>query len=154
MFFSRAKNKNGYLSGGAAALVQPKWKSAVLSGARQRSHNQVLQHLESSRQPENQLLARTEETLNFLSVRNFFLIASAAVILFLGLLIFIRISHSQNELGMEISRLTKYQVQLQEENRRLKIELARQASLDELEALARRDLGMISPSQGQIVVID
>ncbi|MDR1083746.1 MAG: cell division protein FtsL [Deltaproteobacteria bacterium] len=155
MSIFKSSAKNGYLLDSQIGLVQPKWKKTTQAGVKQRSQNKVQLHLEQSRKPENQLLARLpNETLNFLSGRNFFLIASAALIFFLGLLVFIRISHSQNELGMEISRLTKYQVLLQEENRRLKIELARQASLDELEALARRELGLISPSQGQIVVID
>ncbi|MDR1608655.1 MAG: cell division protein FtsL [Deltaproteobacteria bacterium] len=89
-----------------------------------------------------------------MSIRNFIILAAVAGIFFLGLLVFIKVSHSQNKLGMEISRLMNYQVQLLEENRRLKIELARLASLDDLEIVARRDLGLVSPSQGQIVIID
>ncbi|MDR2422028.1 MAG: septum formation initiator family protein [Deltaproteobacteria bacterium] len=150
-----SSNKNGPLPGGAVAIPQPKWKKTVQAGSRNRSRLKERRSLESYQRPENQLLARLpDETLHFLSVKNFFLVAAAAVVVVLGLLVVIRVSHSHNELGMDISRLTKRQVQLREENRRLKIELARLASLDDLEIVAQRDLGLVSPSQGQIVVVD
>ncbi|MDR2141136.1 MAG: cell division protein FtsL [Deltaproteobacteria bacterium] len=148
-------NKSSSHASGTLALIQPKWKKTIQASSKQRSKTQTNRYMERMLQPESQLLARLpDETLSFLSARNFFLVATAVVILFLGLLVYIRVSHTQNELGMDISRLTNYQVQLQEENRRLKVELARLASLDDLEIVARRDLGLVSPSQGQIVVID
>ncbi|MDR1576685.1 MAG: cell division protein FtsL [Deltaproteobacteria bacterium] len=148
-------NKNSSTLSGSISIIEPKWKQKIQAGSKQRNKVKNRNRLEQFQRPENQLLARLpDETLSFLSARNFLVIAMVAVIFFLGLLVFIRVSHSQNELGMEISRLTNYQVQLREENRRLKIELARQASLDDLEIVARRDLGLISPSQGQIIVID
>jgi cell division protein FtsL len=148
-------NKNGAPLGASVALAQPKWKTTVQAETKKRSQIKDRRSLEHFQRPENQLLARLpEETLSFISAKNFFILAAAAVILFLGFLVFIRVSHGQNELGMEISRLAKYQVQLMEENRRLKIELARLAALDDLEIVARRDLGLVSPSQGQIIVID
>ncbi|MDR1872301.1 MAG: cell division protein FtsL [Deltaproteobacteria bacterium] len=142
-------------SSGSLAIIQPKWKKALKAGSKNRTQMVERQRLERSRLPENQLLARLPDMdLGFLSAKNFFLVSLMVVAFFIGFLIIIRASHSKNELGMEVSRLTNYQVQLREENRRLKVELARLASLDDLETVARRDLGLVSPSQGQIVVID
>jgi cell division protein FtsL len=151
--FNFSKGKT--MATGAIVINQPKWKQTLTNNSKERAKLNQQRTLEQFKRPENQLLARLpNESLSFLSIRNFIILAAVAGIFFLGLLVFIKVSHSQNKLGMEISRLMNYQVQLLEENRRLKIELARLASLDDLEIVARRDLGLVSPSQGQIVIID
>jgi cell division protein FtsL len=152
--FSSAK-KNGAPLGAALVIAQPKWKSKARVEQKRRERLKDRRSLENFRRPENQMLARLPgESISFLSAKNFIVVAVLAAIVVMALLVVIRLSHRQTELGIEISRLTKYQVQLKEENRRLKIEMARLASLDDVENLARSELGMVSPSQGQIFVID
>ncbi|MDR0549317.1 MAG: cell division protein FtsL [Deltaproteobacteria bacterium] len=148
--------KNGApLERAAFGFVEPKWKRNQKTDSKSRSRLLDKKTLESLKRPEDQLLARLpNESLGLLSLPNFFIIVIAAGLVILALLVIIRVSHDQNALGMEISRLTNYQVELNEQNRRLKIELARLSGLDEVEVIARRDLGMVSPSQGQIIVID
>ena len=42
---------------------------------------------------------------------------------------------------------------LEQENRELKLELAKMTSPDRLEALARQRLGLVTPEKGQVVVL-
>jgi two-component sensor histidine kinase len=57
-------------------------------------------------------------------------------------------------LSYEISALTREKLALQEINHQLKTELSVVGSLAQLEEAARDVLGLITPNQGQIVVIE
>ena len=92
--------------------------------------------------------------LPLLPVRHFFIlsaIALAAILLVWGL---VQSNHLSVALSYEISALTKEKLTLQEINRQLKTELTGVGSLAQLEEAARNVLGLITPNQGQIVVIE
>ena len=92
--------------------------------------------------------------LPLLPIRHFFIlstIALAAILLVWGL---VRSNHLSVTLSYEISALTKEKLILQETNRQLKTELTGVGSLAQLEEAARNVLGLITPNQGQIVVIE
>jgi cell division protein FtsL len=105
--------------------------------------------------PENQAVPDLAAApLSFLSARHFFVLSAvfmAAIILVWGL---VRSNHLSVALSYEISDLTQRKLDLLEVNRQLKTELAQIGSLGQLEEAARSVLGLITPSQGQIVVID
>ena len=89
-----------------------------------------------------------------LSVRSFLLlsvIVFAALILVWGL---VRSNHLSVALSYEISALTREKLKLQEINHQLKTELTVVGSLAQLEEAAREVLGLITPNQGQIMVIE
>ncbi len=78
--------------------------------------------------------------------------AAAAAIFVVGLLV--RSNHLAVSHSYEISELTQNKMDLLEVNRQLKTELAQVSSLEHLEKAARETLGLITPRQGQIVVIE
>ncbi len=97
---------------------------------------------------------RAAAPLSFLSARHFLVLAAlvlAGVMLVWGL---VRSNHTAVAHSYEISDLTQQKLRLLETNRQLNTELARVSSLHQLEELARGKLGLITPKQGQIVVID
>ena len=92
--------------------------------------------------------------LSLLSVRSFLLLSAivfAALVLVWGL---VRSNHLSVALSYEISALTREKLKLQEINHQLKTELTVVGSLAQLEEAAREVLGLITPNQGQIVVIE
>ena len=91
--------------------------------------------------------------LNFLSLRHFTLLAVLALALIFLVWGLMRSNHQAVAHSYEISDLTQRKLSLLEDNRLLKAELARVGSLDQLEKSARA-LGLETPRQGQIVVID
>jgi cell division protein FtsL len=56
-------------------------------------------------------------------------------------------------MGYVLSTTSKLQNQLEQENRELKVELATLTSLDRLEAMSRRRLGLKTPEKGQVIVL-
>jgi len=97
---------------------------------------------------------REARPLPLLSVRSFLLlsvIVFAALILVWGL---VRSNHLSVALSYEISALTREKLKLQEINHQLKTELTVVGSLAQLEEAAREVLGLITPNQGQIMVIE
>lgn len=92
--------------------------------------------------------------LSFLSVRNFCILAGLALVVILLVLGMVRSNHQAVAYSYEISELTQKKLQLLEENRSLSSELAQASSLPQLEKAVRNGLNLISPKQGQIVVID
>ncbi len=94
------------------------------------------------------------ESLVFLSTQKFLLL-SLAVLLLVGVTAgLVRSNHQAVAHSYKISELTQMKLKLLETNRRLKTDLAKVSSLDELETRARVDLNLITPKQGQIVVLD
>ena len=91
--------------------------------------------------------------LNFLSLRHFTLMAVLALALILLVWGLMRSNHQAVSHSYEISDLTQQKLDLLATNRQLKAELAKVGSLDQLEKSARA-LGLETPRQGQIVVID
>ncbi|MDR2945874.1 MAG: cell division protein FtsL [Candidatus Adiutrix sp.] len=95
-----------------------------------------------------------DSPLPFVTARQFcvlILVTLTAVLLVWGM---IRSNHRAVGYSYEISRLTKQKTELLEVNRRLNAELASLSTLGQLEIVARDTLGLVTPQQGQIVVID
>jgi cell division protein FtsL len=72
----------------------------------------------------------------------------------LGLLGMTSLAMRHNQLGREVSRLTGLKVELADQNRRLKADMDSLTVLEDLEAVARERLGLVSPSKGQIEIIE
>ena len=92
--------------------------------------------------------------LSFLTARQFcalILVTLTAVMLVWGM---ISSNHRAVNFSYEISKLTKRKTELLEINRSLNADLAGLGTLDQLEKEARDNLKLITPQQGQIVVID
>lgn len=125
-------------------------RAPVLKAELARSSAEVLSELEDI------LPAPGSEgrSLTLLPTRHFLVMSAiAGIVIFLvwGL---VRSNHLSVGLSYEISALTRERMALQEINRQLETELAGFGSLAELEEAARGILGLITPNQGQIVVID
>lgn len=94
------------------------------------------------------------QILSNLSPRSFAIaiaLGLVSIVLILGLVLS---SHLAVAHSYDLSDLTQQKLRLVEVNRQLKTELARTSSLDQLEFAARQNLGLVTPTQGQIVVID
>ncbi len=92
--------------------------------------------------------------LDFLSMRNFCVLAGLALVVILLVWGMVKSNHQAVAHSYEISELTQQKLRLVEANRVLNAELARSSSLPLLEKAARTSLGLVTPQQGQIVVID
>jgi cell division protein FtsL len=92
--------------------------------------------------------------LPFLPARHFFILSAIVVVSIILVWGLVRSNHLSVALSYEISALTLEKLALQETNRQLKTELTGVGSLAQLEEAARNVLGLITPNQGQIVVID
>jgi len=91
---------------------------------------------------------------SLLSLRHFIILSATALIGILLIFGLVRSNHLSLALSYEISSLTQERLTLQEINRQLKTELTGVGSLSQLEEAARNVLGLITPSQGQIVVVE
>ena len=56
-------------------------------------------------------------------------------------------------IGYALSTTSKLESQLEQERRELTVELATLTSLDRLEAMARKRLGLVAPEKGQVIVL-
>ncbi len=92
--------------------------------------------------------------LAFLSARHFLTLVSLALVAVLLVWFLVQSNHLAVAYSYEISDLTQQKLRLIETNRQLNSELARASSLSQLEEVARTKLGLVTPQQGQIVVID
>ena len=92
--------------------------------------------------------------LPLLPTRHFLVLSAVVFVAILLVWGLVRSNHSSVALSYEISALTLEKLTLQEVNRQLKTELTGVGSLAQLEEAARNVLGLITPNQGQIVVIE
>ncbi|MDR2340009.1 MAG: septum formation initiator family protein [Deltaproteobacteria bacterium] len=114
-----------------------------------------LRELQEMRAPERQALRpKPKDALGFLPLTHFVIITGCIVILVLGLFALNYLAQARNELGAEVSRLTKEQQDLKERNGHLKATLERMVALEDLEIIAKESLGLVMPKTGQIVVLE
>lgn len=85
--------------------------------------------------------------------RRFFLGACLALALVGVVLVHVWLRLQVVHMGYVLSTASKLQGRLEQENRELKIELAKMTSPENLQALAKRRLGMTPPEKGQIIVL-
>jgi len=91
---------------------------------------------------------------SLLPIRHFFILSAISLVVILLVWGLVRSNHLSVALSYEISALAQERLELQEANRRLKTELTGVGSLAQLEEAARNVLGLITPNQGQIVVVE
>ena len=75
-------------------------------------------------------------------------------ILLIGLLFYVWQHIQVVHLGYQIERLRAEQLHLVQEGKAMRVELARLRSLKRVEEVARRELGMVHPSPGQVIVME
>lgn len=85
--------------------------------------------------------------------RRFALGAFLALALVGAILIHVWLRLQVVQMGYVLSTASKLQSRLEQENRELKIDLAKMTSPENLQALAKRRLGMTPPDKGQIIVL-
>jgi len=78
----------------------------------------------------------------------------AGGVLLLGLLLYVGQHIQVVRLGYQIEDLRVAQVSLIQEGKALEVELGRLRSLTKVEDLARRELGMVNPVPGQIILLE
>jgi cell division protein FtsL len=92
--------------------------------------------------------------LPLLPARHFLILSAIVLVAIFLVWELVRSNHLSVALSYEISALTQEKMTLQEVNHQLKTELTVVGSLAQLEEAARDVLGLITPNQGQIVVIE
>ena len=98
--------------------------------------------------------AKREGSARSAGSRRFFVFGALMSIVLIGVvLIHVWLRLQVVRLGYVLSTTSKLQTRLEQENRELKLELAKMTSPDRLEALARQRLGLVTPEKGQVVVL-
>ncbi|MDR1296251.1 MAG: hypothetical protein LBO05_02525 [Deltaproteobacteria bacterium] len=99
------------------------------------------------------LVQEPEERPGLLPGGRFFSVTVMVGVFILCLFVLIGLQIRHNSLGREVSALTSGRAVLVEENRHLRAEMFSITVLDDLE-YAAQELGLVTPGQGQIVVVD
>jgi cell division protein FtsL len=145
----------GEAGGAPAKKKPPRRESASQERERERLREERRRLLRAARSPERQTLRpRDSDALHFLPLGQFVIIAGCIVIFISGLFALNYLAQNKNQLGADVSRLTREQQRLMEENLHLKARIERLTALDDLEIIARENLGLSMPSRGQIVVLE
>jgi hypothetical protein len=134
----------------AERAANPTWKISQ----RQAQKTKVNRERGGSEEIDPQLEAEPGERVTQMSLKKFLTVAFLSLVFVLGLGVFITIAIIHNRLGREVSRLTNERVRLTEINRELKADMARLTVYEDLEFVARNSLGLVTPSKGQIVIIE
>ena len=97
---------------------------------------------------------KTKTRPGFLMTRRQIFLVIIMMFLFMGSGIgYVWSNFERTQLGYDLSQLTKEEMRLREINKKLRLELAILKSPQNLEALAVEKLGLVQPSQEQIIVI-
>jgi hypothetical protein len=131
----------------------PSWRDAQRAARLERAARDRGKAQKAPTDEDSLLDVAPEERPTHLPGRRFMglTILCGIVVLFLLSLIGLEIRHDR--LGREVSGLTSRKVALMEENRRQRAEMARLTVVEGLERVARESLGLVSPAEGQIVII-
>ena len=98
--------------------------------------------------------AKREGSARSARPRRFFVFGALMSLVLIGVvLIHVWLRLQVVRFGYVLSTTSKLQTRLEQENRELKLELARMTSPDRLEVLARQRLGLVTPEKGQVVVL-
>ncbi|MDR2368797.1 MAG: cell division protein FtsL [Deltaproteobacteria bacterium] len=99
------------------------------------------------------LIHLPEELPTNLPAKRFAGVAVMCFIFVLALLVLVGLEIRHTRLGREVSSLTSRKVALIEENRHYRTEMSRITVVGDLEQVARENLGLVPPAEGQIVII-
>ena len=98
--------------------------------------------------------AKREGSARSARPRRFFVFAALMSLVLIGVvLIHVWLRLQVVRFGYVLSTTSKLQTRLEQENRELKLELAKMTSPDRLEVLARQRLELVTPEKGQVVVL-
>jgi cell division protein FtsL len=97
--------------------------------------------------------ARVKSTAFRLSGRQFVVVLVTVIVFMCCSIGYVWSNFEGTQLGYSISQLRSKEMRLQKANKQLKVELAYLKSSERLERVAIEDLGMISPTPDQIVVL-
>ncbi|MDR1165703.1 MAG: hypothetical protein LBO66_07500 [Deltaproteobacteria bacterium] len=138
----------------------PKWRKRLAASAR-RPEGKASKgsRAETDKQPARAYLSFEAQKLSpppghrllFFSRGQVALLALCAVIFTLGLFVLVHIAQGRNQLGLDVSRLTRERARLLEINGRLKARIERLMVLEDLEIVAKDSLNLQTPRKGQIV---
>ena len=149
---SGKKRKNKPKSAGVVSSI-PSWKDNQKQFTGALAARAIKERLAFEAQKDGQLLPTPEEMPVSLPVKRFAGLAVMTAIFVLSLLILVGLQIRHNRLGREVSELTDRRVALIDENRRFVTEMERLTVVGDLEQVARETLGLVSPAEGQIVII-
>lgn len=94
-----------------------------------------------------------EERPKRLPLKRLISLVVLCAVFILSLLILVELQIKHNKLGLNISQLTNRKVTLIDENRRYRAEMDNLMIVGDLEQVARETLGLVSPTEGQIIII-
>ena len=97
--------------------------------------------------------ARTPRTDRGERRRNHWAVLSLSLCLVGVVLLHVWLRLQVVRMGYALSTTSKLESQLEQERRELTVELATLTSLDRLEAMARKRLGLVAPEKGQVIVL-
>jgi len=97
---------------------------------------------------------RRTRAASWVHSHRFYFALCTALILFSFAFTFVWANHQSVQAGYTLARLHADQTKLKELNRKYKVELANLTSLDRLEDMAKKQLGLVTPSPEQVQVIE
>lgn len=150
---SRSATRNGFKWSGQARSSNSHSGSRLRLNREVKTNGRTMGFSGQVREP-RPLPDLVDGPLPFLTARQFcvlILVTMTAIMLVWGM---ISSNHKAVAYSYDISKLTKRKTELLEMNRNQNAELASLAALSQLEKVARENLGLKTPQQGQIVVID
>ncbi|MDR2613577.1 MAG: hypothetical protein LBG06_12455 [Deltaproteobacteria bacterium] len=120
-----------------------------------RRREELLRQLAEYRDPERQRLeVAPGDRLTRFRAWSFSILLGIIAVTVLGLFALIAVAQGRNQLGLEVTRLTREHQRLDDINTRLKARIEELVVLEDLEVIARENIRLRTPSQGQIVVIE
>jgi hypothetical protein len=120
-----------------------------------RRKEELLRRLAEYSDPERQRLEVAPcDRLSRFKAWSFSIVLGGVLVTILGLFALIAVAQGRNQLGLEVTRLTREHQRLIEINGRLKARIEELVVLEDLEAIARESLRLQTPQKGQIVEID
>ncbi|MDR0621757.1 MAG: hypothetical protein LBJ61_07765 [Deltaproteobacteria bacterium] len=149
---SGKKRRNKPKAAGATGSV-PSWKDSQKQFTGALAARAMKERLAFEAQKDGQLSPVPEEMPVSLPGKRFAGMAVMSAIFVLSLLILVGLEIRHNQLGRVVSELTDRKVALIDENRRFVTEMERITVVGDLEQVARETLGLVSPAEGQIVII-
>ncbi|MDR2301100.1 MAG: hypothetical protein LBF38_03530 [Deltaproteobacteria bacterium] len=104
-------------------------------------------------QKDSVLVHDPEDRPKSLPGKRFFSVLIMCLVFVLSIMVLVGLEIRHVRLGLEVSKLTNRKVALTEQKRHLLTELDKTMVVGDMEQVARESLGLVSPADGQIVII-
>ncbi|MDR1486984.1 MAG: hypothetical protein LBT62_03160 [Deltaproteobacteria bacterium] len=142
-------NRKTFLTA-ADRAANPVWKNTQ----KEIRQNKIVRQRAALEQNEPELELEPQERVTLMPFKKFLVVSFISLVSIFCFAAFIYLAINHNRLGREVSRLTNEKVRLTEINRELKADMARLTVFEDLDVVARESLGLVTPSKGQIVIIE